>query len=98
MKATRWRPVRKGSLLGFLSLHLDSGLVLRDCSVHRASDGRLWLGLPAKPQLDREGRQARDINGKRIYEPVVEIDDKARREIFQTQAVAAVTKLVGDDP
>jgi hypothetical protein len=50
--------------------------------------------LAGKPQLDAEGRQRIDPEtGKRLYTPVVEIADKARRDRFQAEALAAVDKL-----
>jgi hypothetical protein len=96
--ARNWRPITKNSLCGFVSLALEpSGLVLHDCSLHRAADDRRWIGLPAKPQLDNEGRGRRDDRGKLAYVAVVEIPDKAARERFQTAALSAVRKLLGEN-
>jgi hypothetical protein len=95
IRASDWRAMQRNTLQGFCTLHLEpSGLVLRDCSFYRTTDGREWVGLPARPQIDREGnyRQAPNM-GKPAYIAIVEIPDKKRRERFQTAAVAAVYAL-----
>lgn len=95
IRALDWRPLERNSLQGFVSLALEpSGLVLRDCALHRRED-REWIGLPGKPQVDREGRQRQDPKtGKALYTPVIEIPDKASRERFQQAALAAVHALL----
>jgi hypothetical protein len=95
IRASEWRPLPRNSLLGFVSLHLEpSGIVLHDCSLHRLGD-REWIGLPAKPQVDRAGLQRKDpATAKTLYQPVVEIPNKAARERFQIVALAAVHALL----
>ena len=91
------RAMQRNTLQGFCTLHLEpSGLVLRDCSFHRTDDGREWIGLPSKPQIDRDGNHRQDLKtGKPAYVAIVEIPDKDRRERFQAAAVAAVRALLG---
>ena len=95
--ASNWRAVAKGALLGFLDLELQpSGLILRGCSVME-THGRRWIGLPAKPQIDAEGRHRKDPKtGKPAYSPCVEIADKDARARFQEAALAAVDLLLDD--
>lgn len=97
--ASDLKPIERNTLKAFLSLELrPSGLILRDCSYHRHPDGREWIGLPAKPQIDSEGRQRKDpATGKALYVPIVEIRGKQEREKFQAAALAAVHALVGGD-
>jgi hypothetical protein len=94
--ASDWREVTKNSLRGFCVLSLSpSGLVLRDCALHER-DGRRWISLPSKPQLDSEGRQRKDATtGKPLWLPVVEIKGKTERERFQAAALVAIDKLRG---
>jgi len=94
--ASDWREVVKNSLQGFCVLTLSpSGIVLRDCALHER-DGKRWISLPSRPQLDSEGRHRKDpATGKALWLPVVEIKGKAERERFQNTALAAVDKLRG---
>jgi hypothetical protein len=97
MVATDWRPVEKGTLRGFFSLRLPSGIRLRDCALHSQGDSR-WIGLPGKPQIDAEGRHRIDpATGKKAYTPTVEIS-RERREAFQAQALAAVDVMLEGEP
>src|ERR1700730_15382325 len=97
IRASNWRPMPRNSLQGFVSLQLEpSGIVLHDCTFHQLPNGREWIGLPGKPQVDRDGQARKDSNtGKALYQPVVEIPEKAARERFQTAALAAVRALLG---
>jgi hypothetical protein len=94
--ASDWRAVTKNSLQGFCVLTLSpSGIVLRDCALHER-DGKRWVSLPSRPQLDAEGRHRKDpATGKALWLPVVEIRGKDQRERFQRAALIAVDKLRG---
>jgi hypothetical protein len=92
MRASGWHPHQSGSLVGFVCLHLASGITIRDCTVHHLGDRR-WIGLPGKPQLDAGGNVRRGDNGKPLYVPIVEISP-AVRDRFQQQALAAVDDLI----
>ena len=94
--ASDWREVVKNSLQGFCVLTLSpSGIVLRDCALHER-DGKRWISLPSRPQLDSEGRHRKDpVTGKALWLPVVEIKGKAEREKFQAAALAAIDALRG---
>jgi CHC2 zinc finger len=50
-----WKPITKGSLRGFATVELPIGLKL-DCAVFVGINGA-WARPPAKPQLDKDGRQ-----------------------------------------
>jgi len=63
-----------------LTLELPSGLILRECTYHRAATGAEGIGLPGKPQLDRDGRQRKDATGKALFTPIVELKGKVARE------------------
>jgi hypothetical protein len=99
IRASNWRPLDRHSLQGFVTLTLEpSGIVLHDCTLHGKGD-REWIGLPGKPQVDRDGQPRKDpATGKALYIPVVSIPDKAARERFQTAALAAVRQLLGGAP
>lgn len=94
--ATDWRPVHRNTLQGFVTLKLSpSGIALRECSLHE-KDGKRWIGLPAKPQIDSEGRHRKDpTTGKGLYTAIVEITGKDERERFQEASLAALDCLLG---
>jgi hypothetical protein len=66
-----WHPVVRGALHGFATVELPIGLKLVDCPV-LVSNGKVWVSLPSKPVLDRDGRHKTDGNGKPAYVPVLE--------------------------
>ncbi len=95
--ASNFRPMVRNTLQGFFTVKLaPSGLVLRECSLHER-DGKRWIGLPSKPQIDAEGRQRKDpTTGKGLWAPIVEIAGKDERAQFQQAALAAVDRLLGE--
>ena len=95
VRASDWRPLERNTLRGFVTLELPSGLILHECTLHRAATGAEWIGLPGNPQIDREGKQRKDpATGKALYTPIVELKGKEQRERFQAAALAAVHELL----
>jgi len=85
-----FRPLRSNSLFGFADivipeLHLHS----IDATVDK-SHGKRWIGLPAKPQITREGAVRRDGRRKAAYAPVLEFTDRATRDAFSARVIAAL--------
>jgi len=79
-----------GTLRGFADLHLPGlRLKLFDCPTHEAN-GTRWVGLPAKPRLDRDKQLVREANGKPSYATVLQWDDDTVRKRFSAAAVEAV--------
>jgi hypothetical protein len=62
---------------------------IKEASVHQ-SHGRRWIGLPAKPQIDREGRVRHDDRGKTLYTSVLQFTDKTTSDAFSERAIAAL--------
>jgi hypothetical protein len=52
----RWRPMHRATLCGFADVELTNGLHIDDFAV-RVGDGQACASLPARPTLDRDGRQ-----------------------------------------
>jgi hypothetical protein len=92
--ATDWTPHQRNTLQGFLTLHLPSGLSIRDCTYHKDAAGSEWVGLPSKPQLNVDGRQRRDPSGKALYTTILEIKDQVTRQRFRAAALSAVHKML----
>jgi hypothetical protein len=91
----------KNTLIGFCDLTLaPSGLILHDCTLHSRPDGKRWVGLPARPQIDSVTRLHRKdaTTGKFLWAPSVEIYGQAERQRFQKAALAAIDALIERGP
>jgi hypothetical protein len=88
MRLISFKPLVKGSLRGFATVQLPIGLTIEDCPVLVGRNGA-WAALPAKPVLDREGRQVKP-DGKPQYIPVLKWRDRDLTDRFS----AAVVDLI----
>jgi hypothetical protein len=89
MRLVAWRPLTKGALRGFATVELPIGLTISDCPV-LISHGKTWASMPAKPILDRDGRQKADANGKASYASILSWRDRDLADRWS----AAVVDLV----
>lgn len=96
MSILDWRHLERGSLRGFLTVELASGLVVHGLTVHR-SGHRSWVGMPAKPVVV-DGRHVSDAAGKAKWTPVLEIRDPRRRDLFAEQVLAALCDYLDAEP
>jgi hypothetical protein len=76
-------------LRGFASIALPSGLDIDDVTVHVAG-GRAWASLPAKPQLDSDGRALRDERGKVQYATILRWRNRGLADRFSEVVIALV--------
>jgi hypothetical protein len=89
MQLISWKPIAKGALRGFATVELPYGLRLIDCPVLAGTKG-LWVALPTKPQLDRDGRQRMGADGKPAYSPVIEWRNRDLANRFSAAVIALV--------
>jgi hypothetical protein len=89
LRLVSWRALNKNSLRGFATVELPIGLTIADIPV-LVSQGGLWAALPAKPQLDQNGRHRRDANGKPAYSPILQWRDKDLSKRFSATVVELV--------
>jgi hypothetical protein len=83
-------PLCRNTLRGFVvAIVPEMRMRIHDLSIHE-QDGKRWVGLPAKPQIDRSGAVRKDARGKTLYVPILEFSDKVTRDAFSTRVVAAV--------
>ena len=75
-----WKPLEKGSLRGFLTITLPSGLVLNNCQILE-TNGQRWIGLPSQ--------RFRTADGSIRYVPIVEFTTKRARHQFEMEALRA---------
>lgn len=83
-----WKPLKNGSLRGFLKLTLPSGLVIHDCQLLETG-GRRWVGLPA--------RRFQLADGSIRYKPLLEFASKCALSNFRETALRAVDAYLGED-
>jgi hypothetical protein len=83
----KWTPGRypAGTMLGFLSVELSSGLIIKDLRLIVGPNAGVWITMPARQQLDRDGRPGRSANGKPIWSDFIEFQDKATRDRLEDQ-------------
>ena len=81
-----WKPLRKGSLLGFAKIKMPSGMILSDVTVLQGGRGA-WASPPAKPLIDRDGMVQKDANGKTKYASLVEFTSKEIRDKFSNAVI-----------
>jgi hypothetical protein len=94
IRCTKFTALEKGALRGFADLALDSGMVIHDAMLLE-SNGKCWVNLPSKPQLDANKNPRMGDNGKPLYTPIISIPDKARRELFSANALSAIEAFRG---
>src|SRR5215510_4118839 len=78
---SNWKPLQNGSLRGFLTVTLPSGLIIHNCQLLEASRKR-WIGLPA--------RRFRLADGSVKYEPLIEFTTKKALQGFRERALKAL--------
>jgi hypothetical protein len=92
MRLRNWRPMRKGSLLGFAAISLPGGLEIDDVPV-LATHGRAWATLPARPVITADGRVAK-IPGttKSQYVTFLRWRDRALSTAFSERVVELIRR------
>lgn len=84
---TEWRPLASNTMRGLFSVLLPSGLLLHGCSLHVGDRGP-WVSLPSKVRVSHG--EVSTYLGKPVYDKVVEIPDRERRDAFQASVLAAL--------
>lgn len=89
MRLLGFRPFTSGQLRGFANVELPIGLTIEDCPVFAGGRNGAWATLPAKPVLDREGKQVR-TDGKAQYAAILKWRDRDLGDRFSAALVALV--------
>jgi hypothetical protein len=85
-----WKPRESGTLRGFFSASLPSGLELHELMLHHR-DGKWWISFPSKPMVGAEGVALRDERGKiRFGAPLIEFTSTQARSRFIEQVLEAL--------
>ena len=82
VRVDNFNPLRSNTLYGFADLVIpEACLRIRDATVHE-SYGKRWVGLPAKPQVDRDGTVRRDARGRIAYNSIIQFTDRRAADEF----------------
>lgn len=84
-----WRPMRKGSLLGFAKVEMPSGMILSDVGIMSGERGP-WASPPSKPMVGRDGMALKDDKGKLRCSPIIEFTNKEVRNRFSAGVIEAM--------
>ena len=87
---TAWRPCERNTLRGFADLRLDNvSLNIGGCALHERN-GKRWVQLPARPQLDEARNLIRNDAGKIQYAKVLDFDSREVADRFNAAALTAI--------
>ena len=90
VRVEAFKPLRSNTLFGFADIVIpELHLRIRELAVHE-SHGRRRVGLPAKPQVARDGQVCRDERGRIAYSAVMQFVDRATADAFSARAIAAL--------
>jgi hypothetical protein len=86
-----WKPRQSGTLRGFCTAHLPSGMILHEVGIH-TRNGSWWAAPTSKPMLSREGTALRDESDKIRYAPIVSFNTKQTRDRLSHAVVDALRR------
>ncbi len=87
---TAWKAYEKNTLKGFADLWLRTArLNIHGCALHE-KNGRRWVQLPARPQLDKDRNLVCAEDGKVQYAKVIDFDSREVADRFNAAALKAI--------
>lgn len=90
-----YKPMERNSLRGFVTVRIPAlRLKIIDCTVND-SNGRRWIGLPGKAQINRDGEVIKK-DGKAQYTPTCLFDSKEVGDAFGAKVLDALDAYVSD--
>jgi hypothetical protein len=85
-----WRPCERGTLRGFAHIRVGRWrLTIGGVAVHD-KNGKRWVQLPARPQLDDNRELVREPDGKIRYSKILEFDDRDVADQFSLLVLRAI--------
>jgi hypothetical protein len=88
-----WKPCERGTLLGFATIKMPSGLAIGGVALHAKGEAK-WAQLPSKPMLDQDTRQLmHGPDGKVKYAKVLWFDDHAVGDRFSAAVIEAIARF-----
>jgi DNA-binding cell septation regulator SpoVG len=94
VKILRWFPSKNagGTVLGYFSAELPSGLVIHGLRLMRGSAGKLWVAMPDSKRRANDDSLVLNEAGKPIYDKVIEFASGRAREKFGEAILAALQR------
>jgi hypothetical protein len=87
-----WKSRTAGTLRGFLTAQLPSGMILHETAVH-TRNGIWWASPASKPMVGKDGTVLRDEAGKIRYSPIVSFASRERRDRFSQGVIEALRQV-----
>jgi hypothetical protein len=78
-----WKRLQKGTLVGFFSATLPSGMVLHNLMLHERNGAR-WIGFPGREWTNQAGQQQ--------FAKLIEFRDRATADKFRDAVLDALDK------
>lgn len=83
-----FKSFQKNTLQGFLTVRIiEMDMIVTDLTVHAQNDKR-WIGLPGKPQLDRDGKVITS-GGKAQYVNILKFASRQASDAFRDAVLKA---------
>jgi DNA-binding cell septation regulator SpoVG len=79
-----------GTMAGFLSVGLPSGLVVHGLKLMVGPRGVRWIAPPDIKRRDQDDRLVLGEGGKPVYDPVIEFRDRNSRDRFNEIVIEAL--------
>jgi hypothetical protein len=88
----RWAPLTNpaGTMLGFLSVKLPSGMVINDLKLMIGPARKYWTALPSIKQTNKDGTPRLDERGKAVWRAIVDFEDRVARDRFNDLVLTAL--------
>jgi hypothetical protein len=87
-----WKPRVSGTLRGFCTAQLPSGMFLHETAIH-TRNGIWWASPASKPMVGKDGTVLRDEAGKIRYSPIVSFASRERRDRFSQGVIEALRQV-----
>src|SRR6516162_2987052 len=90
----RWQPFRNstGTVLGFFSIELPSGLIINDAKLMVGRAGKYWVALPAIKLTGKDGNPRLDPTGSSLWNPIVAFASRDARDRFNELVLTALRR------
>jgi hypothetical protein len=90
MQLLAFREIRKGALIRYAGVRLSIDLAMDDVAVIVGKNGPFTAPLPTKAQIDRDGRQTRDVNGKSACAQILKLRDRTLADRLSEAVISLV--------